>query len=65
MADDEYKITEDDIQAVLNLLKIIDPKKATPEVANAVLERMYLRTHMLEHFDQDAIEEILKDLEDH
>lgn len=62
---DEYQISEEDIESVIKYLKIIAPDRATPEVAIEILERMYARTHMLEHYDAKAVEEILKDLEDH
>lgn len=63
--DEQYHITDEDIEKVLNLLKLINPEKATPEYARRILERLYLRYHALEHIDPDAIEEIMKDLEEY
>lgn len=64
MADPDYEMTEEDIDAVLNYLRLTDPNKATPEMAIMVLERMYSRLHTLEHISPEAIEEVLKDLEE-
>jgi hypothetical protein len=62
--DEQYHITDEDIEKVLNLLKLTNPSKATPEYARRILERLYLRYHVLEHIDPDAIEDIMKDLEE-
>jgi hypothetical protein len=63
--DDQYHITDEDIQKVVDLLRITNPKQAKPEIAKQILERMYIRYHTLEHIDPNAVEEILKDLEEH
>lgn len=63
--DEQYHITDEDIEKVIDLLKLTNPKKATPEYARRILERLYQRYHVLEHIDPDAIEEIMKDLEEH
>jgi hypothetical protein len=65
MPDDEYHITNDDTERMLELLRLTRPKKATPKIARQILERLYLRQHMLEHIDPDAVEEILQDLEEY
>jgi hypothetical protein len=65
MKDDNYHINDEDIVSVLQLLRIVNPENATPEIAEAILQRMYERTHVLEHFNADAVETMLKDLEDH
>jgi Holliday junction resolvasome RuvABC ATP-dependent DNA helicase subunit len=65
MTDDEYRITNDDIERMLDLLKLTRPKQATPKIARQILERLYVRQHVLEHIDPDAVEEILQDLEDY
>ena len=64
--DDQYHVTDEDIEKVLNLLKIMRPSKpASPEYARRILEQMYIRYHALEHIDPDAVEEIMKDLEEY
>ena len=63
MAGPEYEMTEEDIDAVLNYLRLTDPEKATPEMAIMILERMHVRLHTLEHVSPEAIEEVLKELE--
>lgn len=63
--DDQYHITDEDIQKVIDLLYLTNPKKANPETARHILERMYIRYHALEHIDPEAVEEIMKDLEEH
>lgn len=61
--DDDYEITDEDLQAVLKYLEIENPTMATEDVAIEILQQLYQRVHTLEHIDPNAIEEILKDLE--
>ena len=63
--DNQYHITDEDIEKVLDWLKLTNPRKATPEYARRILERLYVRYHVLEHIDPDAIEDIMKDLEEY
>lgn len=62
---DKYEMTEEDIDKVLYYLKLINPKRATPETAIAILERMATRVGVLEHFDKEAVEKILENLEEY
>ncbi len=63
MTNPQYEMTEEDIDAVLRYLQLTRPDQATPEMAISILERMQVRVHMLEHIDPDAIEAVLKELE--
>jgi geranylgeranyl pyrophosphate synthase len=63
--DEQYRITDEDIEKVINLLKLTNASKATPEYARRILEQLYQRYHVLKHIDPDAIEEIMKDLEEY
>lgn len=55
---DSYELNEKDIESTLNFLRIYDPKNATPEKAIAFLEYMYVSTHMMQHTDPKALEEL-------
>lgn len=65
MDDAEYKVTDYDIEKMLHYLQLTHPKIATPEIAKIALERLHSTFKGVEEFDEDAIEAILKDLEEH
>jgi hypothetical protein len=64
MPDDEYKITKDDILAMLRYLRINLPMYATPENAIKILDQDSRYYKNLEEIDPKEIEKILQDLED-
>lgn len=64
MDDDQYHITPEDIARMVEYLQLTSPEKATPAIAERLLQRLYVRQHMLEHFDPAAVEEELRDLEE-
>lgn len=59
----EYKITEEDVLAMLKQLRHTAPEHATPEKAIYLLEQRYLQYQILEELHPDLIEKILKDFE--
>ena len=59
----EYKITEEDVLAMLKQLRHIAPEHATPEKAIFLLEQRYAHYQSLEELHPDLIEKILKDFE--
>lgn len=61
----EYKITEEDILAMLKHLRHVAPEHATPEKAIFLLNQQHIHYGMLEELHPDLIEEILKDFELH
>ncbi|MDN5274737.1 MAG: hypothetical protein JWP06_638 [Candidatus Saccharibacteria bacterium] len=63
MNEPEYKITEDDILAMLEYLRHTAPEHATPEKAIFLLEQRHAHYKNLEDLHPELIEEILKDLE--
>jgi hypothetical protein len=65
MSDDDYKITDDDIEKVLYYLRLTKPDVATPEMAIKILKAMHAGAKESESFGDEAIEKILKDLEEH
>jgi hypothetical protein len=60
---EEYEYKKEDVEAVLHFLSANFPKKATPE--NAIKVLVYMHDHMIttESISSDAIEDMLKDLE--
>jgi hypothetical protein len=58
MADTEefkqYELTDEDIEKVINYLKIVDPENATPENAISFLEQYAVKFHLLGHMLSDA-----------
>ena len=65
MDDARFEITEEDILAMLKLLRHISPSQATPEIAIHLLERKYAQIKAAEELQANWIEEMLKDLEGH
>ena len=63
MADDEYKITDEDILAMLKYLRLHLPEYATPKNAIFLLENQKEYFKNLEEIDPRLIEKILKDFE--
>jgi hypothetical protein len=61
----DYEMNEEDIDSMLHYLKLTKPEQATPEIAIAILQRLQIKLDGIEKIDPDAIEAILKDLEDH
>ena len=57
-----YQLNEKDIEGTIRFLKTIDPEKATPEMAIALLEYFKGAFHELAHTDPEKLEEILEDL---
>lgn len=51
---DEYELNEEDIDKVLNYLKIVDPENATPENAIDFLEYYQSLFHEAGHISSDA-----------
>lgn len=58
-----YQLNEKDIEGTIQFLKTIDPKKATPEIAIALLEYFKGAYHELAHTDPKKLNEILEDLQ--
>lgn len=58
-----YQINEKDIEGTIRFLKTIDPDKATPEMAIALLEHFKGAFHELAHTDPKKLEEILENLQ--
>lgn len=59
----EYKITEEDVLAMLKHLRHTAPEHATPEKAIFILEQRNAHYKNLEDLYPELIEEILKDFE--
>ena len=59
----EYKITEEDVLAMLKYLRHIAPDHATPEKAIFLLNQRSAHYRNLEELHPDLIDEILKDFE--
>lgn len=62
MINPDYEISDEDIQSVIDLLKLTRPEKANAVVAREVLERMYSQLHVLDHIDPEAVERIADSL---
>lgn len=58
-----YQINEKDIEGTIRFLKTIDPEKATPEMAIALLEHFKGAFHELAHTKPEKLEEILENLQ--
>lgn len=58
-----YEINEKDIEGTIRFLKTIDPEKATPEMAIALLEHFKGAFHELAHTDPEKLNEILESLQ--
>ena len=58
----KYQINEKDIEGVINYLKIIDPKNATPEMAIEILEHMQASYHTMNHEDPEQLKKIYEDI---
>ena len=56
-----YKLNEEDINKVLNYLKIHDPEHATPEMAIEFLEYFKAKFHELAHTDPEKLDEIYEE----
>ena len=63
MSEPEYKITQEDILAMLKHLRHTAPEHATPEKAVYLLEQQHLHYKNLEELYPEVIDEILKDFE--
>lgn len=58
-----YQLNEKDIEGTIRFLQTIDPEKATPEMAIALLEHFKGAFHELAHTDPKKLEEILENLQ--
>jgi len=58
-----YQISEKDIEAVINYLKIFDPENATPEMAIELFEYMQATYHNINHEDPEHLKKIYEDLQ--
>lgn len=65
MDNPEYKITEEDILAMMRYLRTVSPKDATPEKAIYLLEHYNTHLKKLEELHREVIESILEDFEKH
>jgi len=65
MDEPEYKISKEDILAMLKQLRHTAPEYATPENAIKILNWQRAHYENLEELHPELIEEILKDLESH
>jgi len=65
MNEPEYKITEEDVLAMMKHLRHTAPEHATPEKAIFLLEQQHLHYKALEELYPVLIEKILKDFERH
>ena len=63
MADDKYKITDEDVLAMLKYLRLHLPEYATVENALFLLKNQQLHYKNLEQTNPEVIEDILKKLE--
>lgn len=63
MENPEYKITEEDVLAILKQLRHTAPEHATPEKAIFLLEQRHEHYKNLEDLSPELIEEILEDFE--
>ncbi len=63
--DDEYKITEEDVKAMLKYLRHTAPEHATPEKAIFLLEHRHAHYKGLEDLYPEVIDSMLKEYEDH
>ena len=57
---DEYELSEQDIDKMLNWLRIFDPDNATPEQAIAFLIDLRVSIHEYAHINPDKLEELYK-----
>lgn len=57
---DEYDLSEEDIDKVINWLRINDSKNATPEQAIDFLIKTRLSIHKYAHENPEKIEELYK-----
>lgn len=65
MDSSEYKITGDDILAMMRYLRQVSPKDATPEKAIYLLGHYNIHFKKLEELYPELIEDLLKDFEEH
>lgn len=63
MADDEYKLTDEDVLAMLKYLRLNLPEYATPENAIFLLKNQKDYFKNLEEIDPEEIQKILDELE--
>lgn len=63
--DEQYHITEGDITAVIEHMRLNQHKEVTREQAFKILQRVYARQKTLEQLDPKALEEELQDLEEY
>ena len=57
---DEFELSEQDIDKMLNWLRIFDPDNATPEQAIAFLVDTRVSIHQYAHDNPEKIEELYK-----
>lgn len=62
MINPDYEITDEDIESVLNWLKINKPEKANRENAEFLLEEMYVKLHIVDKLNPKIIEELAEKL---
>ena len=65
MDNSEYKITEEDIQAMLKYLRHTAPEHATPEKAIFLLEQRHAHYKGMEDLYPEVIDNMLNEYEDH
>ena len=59
----KYQINEKDIDTVLNILKRVDPERATPEMAIDILEYYQASVHSIKDHDPEMLVKIFEELE--
>jgi hypothetical protein len=58
----DYHYNEADIDRIINYIKLIDPKNATPEIAIEILEDEYVKYHDMSHDDPEIHYAIFQDI---
>ncbi len=54
----DYKITDEDVEAVVRYLRVNDPENATPEVALALLEDLHSGVQDMAYNNPEKLEEL-------
>jgi len=59
----KYQINEKDIDTVLNILKRVDPERATPEMAIDILEHYQASFHSMKDKDPEMLVKMFEAIE--